>query len=54
MEDDVISDVIVLEVRWRVAARKPEAMNADVAGGAWGRMEAYLVLKFLGFVDLRS
>ena len=53
MEDDVISDVIVLEVRWRVAARKPEAMNADVAGGAWGRVEASLVLKFLGFVDLR-
>ena len=52
MEDDVISDVIALEVRRHVAARKPEAMNADVAGGAWGRVEASF-LKFLGFVDLR-
>ena len=34
-------------------AREPEAMNADVAGGAWGRVEASLVLKFMGFVDLR-
>ena len=40
-------------IKWRVAARESEAMNADDAGGAWGRVEASLVLKFLGFVDLR-
>ena len=36
-----------------MAARESEAMNADVVGGAWWRVEASLVLKFLGFVDLR-
>ena len=36
-----------------MAARESEAMNADVAGGVWGRMATSLVLKFLGFVDLR-
>ena len=36
-----------------MATCESEAMNADVAGGAWGRVAASLVLKFLGFVDLR-
>ena len=36
-----------------MAARESEAMNADVARGAWGCVAASLVLKFLGFVDLR-
>ena len=33
--------------------RESEAINADVAGGAWWRVVASLVLKFLGFVDIR-
>ena len=34
-------------------ARESEAMNVDVVGGAWGHVAASLVLKFLGFIDLR-
>ena len=47
------SSVTSLEVRWHVAVRESEAMNADVADGTWGHVATSLVLNFFGFVDLR-
>ena len=41
-------------VRWHVLVHETEVVNADVPGGMWQCMVAYLVLKFFGFCRSRA